>query len=55
MLCPVAAHPAAPRSRDDLKQAGYKLLRDGRVDDAIAFFQLNVGGHRRAEGSHQTH
>lgn len=28
---------------------GYKLLQAGRVDDAIAFFELNVGGHRRAE------
>ena len=54
MRCPATAREAAQPRRVDLKLAGYKLLRAGRVDDAIAFFQLNVGGHRRVEGSHPT-
>jgi hypothetical protein len=30
-----------------LGQSGFELLRAGRLDDAIAFFDLNVGGVAR--------
>ncbi len=48
--CPGLARDSAHRAGEEqLKLAGYKLLQAGRVDDAIAFFQLNVAGHRSAE------
>ena len=52
-LAAVRAEMAHPRNRfgaalaPELNALGYRLLRDGRADDAIAVFQVNVRAHPR--------
>lgn len=45
--CPALRRDATPASgRERLQLLGYKLLAAGRVEDAVAFFQVHVADAR---------
>ena len=52
--CPLGRHGAAAAERQEqLQQWGYKLLEAGRVEDAVAFFQLHVVDARNRSGDRE--